>query len=403
MSAGAEAMTVQDYDAVVIGGGIAGTAVAAQLAGDLRVAVLEMENQPGYHSTGRSAALFAEAYGNSIIRALTRASRSFLFSPDPAFSDEELVRPRKVMIFGHAEQRQAFETFVGNELPSENLELISPDAAVALCPALRSEGLLGAVVDSGSADIEVHALQHGYIRMLKRQGGDLIMRAKVDAIQVGPDAKNWTVFTTAGTYRARILINAAGAWADEIALMAGIAPIGIEPRQRTAALVDIADDLDAGRWPMVLDVEESFYMKPDAGLLLISPADETLVEPGDVQADELAVAIAAHRVETFTSVEVRRIRSKWAGLRSFVRDRSPVVGYDADSPNFFWLAALGGYGIQTAPALSSLAAKLVLRSTTDVEFATLGFRPIEISPERLARQRPAAEVGNKKNEEQVEQ
>lgn len=375
-------MAVYNHDVIVVGGGIAGAAIAAHLAEKCRVAVLEMEDHPGYHSTGRSAALFVEAYGNAVIRALTRASRDFFYSPPAGFSDEPLVTPRKVMILDRVEQHAAFEHFIACETPAENFQRIDAAAASALCPVLRPEGLLGAVVDTGAADIEVHALHQGYLRLLKGRGGRIALGAKAVGIEYGA-REGWTVETAQGVYHAPILVNAAGAWADEIGAMAGARPIGLEPRRRTAALIDAPEGLDACRWPMILDAEEQFYMKPDAGLLLISPADETLSEPEDAQADELDVAVAADRLEKLTTIEVRRIKSKWAGLRSFVQDRSPVVGYDPDLRGFFWLAALGGYGIQTAPALSALAARLALRLPVTEDCAALRIRPEDLSPTRL--------------------
>ncbi|WP_313804603.1 FAD-binding oxidoreductase [Sphingobium sp.] len=378
-------MSDKDFDILVIGGGIAGTALAAQVAGCKRVAVLEMEAQPGYHSTGRSAALFAETYGNPIIRSLTRASRDFFFSPPPEFTQDRLVAPRRVMIFGCEEKREAFETYIAAELPGSNLDLIDAAAALALCPVLKPEGLLGAVVDSASADIEVHTLHQAYVGQLKRNGGLLVLSARVEAISYDWGTRRWSVQTSAGCYRASILANAAGAWADHIASLAGIRPVGLEPRRRTAALVDVPEGLDAHDWPMILDAEESFYMKPDAGLMLISPADETLSEPEDAQPEELDIAIAVDRVETYTTIEVRRIKSKWAGLRTFVKDRSPVVGFDPSQHSFFWMAALGGYGIQTAPALSSLAAKLLLKLSVSADLEAMKIEENDFSPARLFR------------------
>jgi D-arginine dehydrogenase len=381
-------MSHDEFDVLIIGAGIAGAALGAQIAGDKRVAVLDMEDQPGHHSTGRSAALFAECYGNPVIRSLTRASRDFFFSPPSEFTEDRLVAPRKVLIFGREERREAFEAFVAREIPGSGLEMVDAETALALCPVLKADGLLGGIVDSGSADIEVHALHQSYLRLLKRNGGQLLLRARVEAITFDP-SRGWTVTSGAGTLRAKIIVNAAGAWADVVALMAGVTPVGIEPRRRTAALVDLPDGTDAHDWPMILDAEESFYMKPDAGLLLISPADESLSEPEDAQPEELDIAIAADRAETFTTVKIRRIKSSWAGLRTFVKDRSPVVGFDNDRPGFFWMAALGGYGIQTAPALSALAAKLVLDRPVEDDFARLGFTQRDISPARIVVYRSA--------------
>lgn len=389
-------MNNDEFDVLIIGAGIAGTALGAQIAQDKRVAVLDMEDQPGHHSTGRSAALFAECYGNSAIRALTRASRDFFFSPPAEFTEDRLVAPRKVLIFGREERREAFEAFIAHEMPDPSLALVDAETALALCPVLKTEGLLGGVVDSGSADIEVHALHQSYLRVLKRNGGQLVLRAKVEAITFDP-SHGWTVTSSAGSFRAKVIVNAAGAWADVVALMAGVRPVGIEPRRRTAALVEAPEGIDAHDWPMILDAEESFYMKPDAGLLLISPADESLSEPEDAQPDELDIAIAADRAETFTTVKIRRVKSSWAGLRTFVKDRSPVVGFDEERPGFFWMAALGGYGIQTAPALSALAAKLVLRRPVEDDFTRLGFEQHDISPARFD---PQGAIGDHDDKEQ---
>ncbi|MBB6252141.1 NAD(P)/FAD-dependent oxidoreductase [Nitrospirillum iridis] len=374
-------MTDHMCDILVIGGGIAGASIAAHLSEHARVHVLEMEEQPGYHSTGRSAALFSETYGNTAIRALTRASRSFLASPPPGFCSVPLLKPRPVLIIGQVGQQVAFDDAVRQAVPGTEVEALTVDQALGLCPVLRPEGLLGAVVDRGTADIEVHELHHGYLRALKRGGGGLSTAARVTDIQ--RDAKGWIVHSAVGTFRAAIIVNAAGAWAGEVGSLAGAQDIGLEPRRRTAALIEPPRDATSDHWPMVLDVEERFYMKPDAGLLLLSPADETLTAPCDAQPDEMDIAIAIDRLETATTLEVRRIRSKWAGLRSFVRDRSPVVGFDGLQPGFFWMAALGGYGIQTAPALSAMAADLVLGRWRDQGSAPFGLCADDISPARL--------------------
>lgn len=370
-------MTDHKCDILVIGGGIAGASIAAHLSENSDVHVLEMEDQPGYHSTGRSAALFSETYGNATIRALSRESRSFLFAPPLDFCSVPLVRPRSVLIIAQSMQRAAFDAFVRQEAAT----VISPREAYLLCPALRTEKLIGGVVDRTTADIEVHELHHGYLRMLKRRGGSLTTDAKVTGIIREPEG--WVVHTVRGSYRAEIVVNAAGAWAGELGRMAGGQNIGLQPRKRTAALIEVAQHVDADEWPMILDVEEQFYLKPDAGLLLLSPADETLVSPSDAQADEMDLAVAIDRLQQATTLEVRRVRSKWAGLRSFVPDRSPVVGFDRKQPGLFWMAALGGYGLQTAPALSALAARLVLHQPGDAEASDFGPRSHELSPARL--------------------
>ncbi|MBY0509238.1 MAG: FAD-binding oxidoreductase [Rhodospirillaceae bacterium] len=376
-------INANEFDVLVIGGGIAGTGIAAHLAPSRKVAVLEMEEQPGFHSTGRSAALFVIGYGNHVVRALTLASRKFFYAPDEGFCDGPLVNRREIMIVGRAEKRDAFEQYIASELPADNLKQISAAAALELCPVLRSEGLIGAVLDVDAADIEVHALQQGYIKRLKSHGGQIFLNSKVEEVAFDQVTQRWKLKTSQGVFRASVLVNAAGAWADEIAAKVGAKTIGIEPRRRTAALIDVPEGLNSKDWPMILDADEQFYMKPDAGLLLISPADETPSKPEDAQPDELDVAIAADRLQQVTSIEVRRIKNKWAGLRSFVADRSPVVGFDPEIPGLFWLAALGGYGIQTAPALSALAAKLVLKLPVHNELQAMKISEADLSPTRL--------------------
>jgi D-arginine dehydrogenase len=368
-------------DILVIGGGIAGASIAAHLSEHAKVHVLEMEDQPGYHSTGRSAALFLETHGNSTVRALSKASRAFLFSPPAAFCSVPLVKPRPVLVFGHSDQQATFDKFVQTETSGGGLEVVTPAQALELCPILRSEGLLGGAVDRRAADIEVHELHDGYLRTLKRRGGGLTTGVKVTGIF--KQSGDWFVESDKSRFRAGIVVNAAGAWADELGQIAGTQKIGLEPRRRTAALIEPAQTVASENWPIILDVEERFYAKPDAGLLLLSPIDETLTVPCDAQPEELDIAIAIERLESATILEVRRIHAKWAGLRSFVRDRSPVVGFDREQPGFFWMAALGGYGIQTAPALSAMAASLVLGRSAGDALEDFAVHSDDISPARL--------------------
>jgi D-arginine dehydrogenase len=371
-------MREQATDVLVIGAGMAGTSVAAELARDVSVRLIEMESQPGYHSTGRSAALFLETYGNATVRALSRASRATFFTPPDDFSATPLVRPRLVLAFGHEGQEAAFQAFPENHAPEGQLFAVDQARALELCPILRREGLLGGLVDSNAADIEVHELQQNYLRLLRQRGGSLVTGARASAIE--RTNESWRVQCGGAAFCAPILINAAGAWADEVGAMAGAARIGLQPCRRTAALVDANVGPD---WAMIVDVEEQFYAKPDAGLLLVSPADETPSPPCDAYPEDLDVAIAIDRLQGATTLEIRRVRSRWAGLRSFVRDRSPVVGFDLHQPTFFWLAALGGYGIQTAPAVSRAAASLVLGRPIDDDILHQGFDENEVSPDRL--------------------
>lgn len=374
-------MTDHSCDFLIIGCGIAGAAIAAHLSRHASVHVLEMEDQPGYHSTGRSAALFSENYGNPTIRALSRASRSFLHSPPVGFCEAPLLKPRTVLMYGRSHQRAAFDELIKSAATGGNLEYVTPAAALGLCCILKPEGLLGGLVDHNSADIEVHELHRGYIRDLKRRGGALTLGSRVTAL--ARDSDKWIVHCGSESHRAAVIVNAAGAWAGELARMAGAQRIPLEPRRRTAALTDPPDGIAPDKWPLIVDVEEQFYAKPDAGLVLFSPADETPVAPCDAQPEDLDVAIAVDRLQNETTLEVRRIRRKWAGLRSFVPDRSPVIGYDRLQPAFFWVAALGGYGIQTAPALSALAAALVLHRQADEHLASVGLSIEDVFPDRF--------------------
>lgn len=365
-----------DYDVVVIGAGMAGASIAAHLAQTAKVCVVEMEDQPGFHSTGRSAAIFSQSYGNAVIRALSRASRDFLYAPPAGFSAAALVKPRAVLAIARHDESDALEAFGGRLEPGEG-RFISAREAQAICPVLRTEDLAGGFLDDTPADIEVHELHQGYLRLLKARGGVLATGGGV--IAVDRLADGWKVTTGQGALRAGIVVNAAGAWAGAVAAMAGAQDIGMTPLKRTACLIEAPAGAEA--WPMVKDVGETFYVKPDAGLLLLSPCDETLSAPTDVQADEMDIAIAVDRLERATTLQVRRVTHRWAGLRSFVADRSPVVGFDAIQPDFFWHAAMGGYGIQIAPAVSRLAAALVLERQIE---ASLGVDPEALSPRRLA-------------------
>jgi D-arginine dehydrogenase len=370
------------YDFIVIGGGMAGVSLAAHLAERATVRVLEMESQPGYHSTGRSAALFAEAYGNKVIRALTRASRDFFFSPSAAFTSLPLVRPRSVLFTARQGQEHELDQMFASSAGEISLERLSAAGAFELLPILRTDDLIGAAVDRNAADIEVHELLQGYVRELRRKGGILSTGAWVTKLT--RTATTWTVQTGGESLQSKVIVNAAGAWAEQIASLAGAASLGMKPLRRSACLIDGPANTSVEGWPMLIDAAEQYYLKPDAGRLLLSPADETPTVAGDAQPDDLDIAVAVDRLEQATTLKVSKIHHQWAGLRSFVADRSPVTGYDPTQPNFFWHAALGGYGIQTAPALSRIAAALALRRPLDQELLGFHIDVNALSPSRLA-------------------
>ncbi|HWA92190.1 MAG TPA: FAD-dependent oxidoreductase [Rhizomicrobium sp.] len=370
-------MSAESFDVVVIGAGIAGASAASHLARTLKVAMLEREEFPGYHSTGRSAALFSESYGNAAVRALSRASRDFFYAPPAGFSEHALVKPRGAMHVARADRMQSLERFAAASDMAGSILRVQGDEARGLCPILKPEAAVAGVLETDAADVDVDALHQGYLRAFRAAGGRLVTHAEVRAL--ARRAGQWHVETGAGTFRAPIAINAAGAWADTVAAMAGAAPLAIQPCRRTAVLVELPKDMDASRWPMVIDIDETFYMKPDAGLLLISPADETPVAPCDAQPEELDIAIAIDRVEQATTLRIRSLRKRWAGLRSFAPDRSPAIGFDPHAQGFFWLAGQGGYGIQTAPAASRLAAALVRGDALAPDLAAVP----DLSPSRF--------------------
>jgi D-arginine dehydrogenase len=369
-----------ENDIVVIGAGIAGASVAAHLAEHASVRLLEMEPQPGYHSTGRSAAVFFEYYGNDTVRALTRASREFFRSPAADFTAEALLKPRAVLMVARTSQADALSKFLASAAGGD-IEVKTAREAQALHPLLRSDDLWGGAYVKNSGDIEVHELHQGYLRLLQSRRGALTTGAHVIHLERNRGA--WTVSTARDSFRAEVVVNAAGSWADQIGKLAGAIQVGLQPRKRTACLIKPPPGHAAQDWPMLVDADEEFYLKPDAGMLLLSPADETRCEPCDAQAEELDIAIAVDRIERATTLNVTRVTHKWAGLRSFVEDRSPVVGFDPRQPEFFWHAALGGYGIQTAPALSRAAAALVLGRPIDDDLLAFGITETALSPARL--------------------
>jgi D-arginine dehydrogenase len=372
-------MTDERFDIVVIGAGIAGASAAADLARTHRVVVLEREEHPGYHSTGRSAALFSEIYGNSVVRALSRASRDFFYTPPPGFAVHPLVKPRGSLYIAREDQLPHLESFAQNKDLAGSIRRLTREAALRACPILRPDYVSAALFEEDAADVDVNELHQGYLRQFRSAGGKLVVNADVKSLS--HNARLWTAETSAGVFRAPIIVNAAGAWADVIATKAGVAPLKIHPCRRTALLAELPAGLAADAWPMVIDIDESFYLKPDAGLLLISPADETPVTACDVQPEEFDIAVAIDRVEQATTLTVTRVRKRWAGLRSFAPDRSPVIGFDSAKPGFFWLAGQGGYGIQTAPAAAKLAAAL-LRGESVTAFDDISVA--QLSPERFA-------------------
>ena len=369
-------------DFVIVGGGIAGASIGYFLAPHARVVLLERESQPGYHSTGRSAALFLESYGTPQVRALTRASRAFLESPPSGFTETPLLGPRGCLLVaapGQEQELQAHWDLLRAMAPEARL--LSAKEALDLVPALRPERVIGAVLEPGAMDMDVHAIHQGYLRGLRRAGGAVACDAEVTALQRSQG--QWNVSTPAGEWRAPVVVNAAGAWCDVVAGLAGVKAIGLQPKRRSAFTFAPPAGVDPRHWPCVVSADESWYIKQDAGMLLGSPANADPVPPQDVQPEELDIAIAIDRIQDMTTLEIRRPARTWAGLRSFVADGDLVGGFDPEAEGFFWVAAQGGYGIQTSAAMGEACAALARGMGLPQKFAGFGLTESMLSPARL--------------------
>jgi len=368
----------EHFDVCVIGGGLAGLSVAAGLAPARRVVLVERESHWAYHSTGRSAALFAESYGNAAVRALTRASRDFYLAAD---GSRPFTQPRGALFVATAaQQERLYALHAALSEASPSVALLEPEAALELCPALRVDTLSRALLDPEARDIDVAAVVDHYARQFRSHGGRQCRDTEVHGLEHARG--EWRIRAGNSEIRAGVVVNAAGAWADEVARAAGVAPAGLEPRRRTAVRVS-AGPWNVAAWPCVIDASEQWYFRADAGALLLSPADETPSSPCDAQPDDYDVALAIERIEAATRLMVERPLSAWAGLRTFAADRTPVVGFEPDVPGFYWLAGQGGYGIQTAPALAQLATAQITENLPPSILAAAGVDAGALSPARL--------------------
>jgi D-arginine dehydrogenase len=368
-------------DFIVIGGGAAGASAAAHLAPHGAVAILEAESQPGYHATGRSAALWEPNFGNALVRTLIAGSGDFLRQPPDGFSEHPLLTPRGGLTVADADSTDDLAAIAGERGPNSSLEPLSPDEAVRRVPILRRETIVAAHFDHDVFDMDVNALHRGFLRMAAKSGATLQGDARVGSI--ARNGKDWQVTAGSETFSAPIVVNAAGAWAEEMGRLAGCKPIGLVPMRRTAVTVDGPADADVQSWPAVDRAGIPNYFKPEAGKLMVSPGDETPSEPQDAQPDELDVAIAIDWFETITTLSVKRVHHSWAGLRSFVADRTPVVGFDDTAEGFFWLAGQGGYGIMLSPVLGRATASLIVDKALPADLLQAGLTPSMIGPARL--------------------
>lgn len=369
---------MEQADFLVIGAGIAGMSAASRLVGHGSVVVCEMESAPGVHSSGRSAAFAHFDMDAAIVRALTAASI-------PLF-DEAAAHIHPALFIALAGQQPALDRVEANYREwSGKVERLSVDEARALVPVLRAgdPGIVGAVLDPAGRKLDAHAMLEGHRKALTAAGGKLVTNAGVSSLR--REAGRWIVDTVHGSWSARIVVNAAGAWVDEVAAMAGIAPIGITPLRRTVITFDAPEGMDVSAWPFTKTVGPGFYIEPEGrGRILACPMDEHPTGPCDAQPEEEDVALAAWRVEEATTLQVRRIASKWAGLRSFAPDRRPVAGFDARAPGFFWLAGQGGFGLQTSPAMALAVESLAAGTEWADELRAVGLAPDSLSPARFA-------------------
>jgi D-arginine dehydrogenase len=345
------------------------------------VALLEMERTLAYHTTGRSAAMFLESYGGLPIRALTTASRSFL--ADPPDDVHGAVLTSLPMLHIAAAGRGAVVLELHREVSAlvPEVELVEPADVIRLQPLLRAGYAELALLEPGAMEIDVHALHQGFRSGLRRRGGIVSVSTAVNAAHRRGGV--WSIVDGDGrSWQAPVVVNAAGAWADQLGRLFGARPIGLRPLRRTAFTIDAPGPSGVPVGPMIADVDDTFYLKPDGHQALCSPADETLQEPGDARPDELEIARALQAISEATTLPARHVRSSWAGLRSFVADRTPVVGYDHRAEGFFWFAAQGGYGIQIAPALARTGAALLRGRPVPDDVAQRGLLASALAPDR---------------------
>lgn len=365
-------------DAIVIGAGIAGASVAAELSSDRSVILIEQESIAGVHATGRSAALHSEIYGNACIRALTQASRDFFLQGG---EETPFARERGCLHVAAEHQLERLDAFARLPNVAPVVTRLTGEEARARVPVLRDGHIVAALEERHAYDLDVDAIHRFFLKRHRLNGGKLYCSSLVTKLIF--DGRSWAVTAGQQVYQAPIVINAAGAWGDVVAAHAGVQPMGLEPRRRSALIVDPPAGVDPSSWPAVIDIGEQFYFKPEAGKILMSPADETPSEPCDAYPDELDLAVAVDRVQQVADIPVRRINHSWAGLRTFVADKTPVVGFDPDMAGFFWLVGQGGYGIQTSPALSRLAAALVRGQSLPLDVVERGVREADLAPARL--------------------
>lgn len=345
-------------DILVIGGGIAGLSAAAALSHDARVAVIEAEEQIGFHSSGRSATMIHYALGDRLVRALTLASRPFFDAPPDGFRDAPLGHRMPVLVHAREDEREALYALEAELALFADLDRLDRQGVHELCPLLKDDALYG-IADRNGMRLDPHALLQGNLRLLRSNGGTLHTGQRI--ARVIRSGGTWAVTSETGDdFCAPIVVNSAGAWADQLAKLAGVASLGLEPKRRTIITFDAPSGTELDGLPFAKTVGDELYFAPESGRLFASPMDEVPSAPCDAQPEEYEVALAAHRMEERTTLKVGRIHSRWAGLRTFTPDRHPAAGFAPDTDGFFWLAGQGGFGLQTSPAMAAIAKSLIL-------------------------------------------
>lgn len=380
----AERAATEEFDVIVIGGGIAGASLAGTLAPERKVLVLEREAQPAYHSSGRSAAIYIEPYSSDPLFALTLGTLPFLTSPPDGFAEAPLVSPRGYLLLAPQGTEAEVDAYLENWAHRcTDLREISLEDAHRHLPVLR-QGYAGrAVYDGNALAMDTHGMMQGYLRQVKSHGGRFQGDAEVCGIEKADNL--FTVTLRSGVrFQAPVVVNAAGAWAAQVGALAGAAPLKLSPLRRSAALISAPDDADIRRWPAVSSLQKSFYFKPEGGELMVSPADETPFDACDAFPDDYDLAVGIARAEECADLKVRRINSSWAGLRTFSEDGQPIYGFDPTLPGFYWCAGQGGTGFQTAAGGAAWCAAEILGRAAPEAVMAHAFDPQAFRPERFA-------------------
>jgi D-arginine dehydrogenase len=366
------------FDFLVVGAGIAGASIAAHLAKTHSVLLVDMEERAGYHTTSRSAASYEPNYGPVPMLALTRASHDFFMQPPPGFAEAAVFTPRGSLFLEAEGQADKTEYLLSK---SSGLTELSMAQTRELFPVLKPDYAKRSFLDGMTGDLDVDLLHRGYLRMLKECGGKVMLSAPLQLGEYSGSA--WNIRCGGTDITATVIVNAAGAWGDVVAKLCGVTPVGLTPKRRSIGVIPMPADVDFARWPMVTDIGETWYAKPQSGKMIVSSADATPVQPHDAYADDMAIAEGIDRMMAATTIEVERLEHSWGGLRTFAPDGSPVIGFDPPTEGFFWLVGQGGYGIQSAPGLSAMAADMARGLPISQAIIDLGLNRADIAPERL--------------------